>query len=60
MLGTLDPAHLPDLIAIAKAPMEIRGYGPVKDAAIVKAKAEVDRLLSEFDAPSPARMRPYG
>jgi indolepyruvate ferredoxin oxidoreductase len=59
-LGTLDPAHLPDLIAIAKAPMEIRGYGPVKDAAIVKAKAEVDRLLSEFDAPSPARMRPYG
>jgi len=24
--------------------MEIRGYGPVKDAAIPKAKAEVDRL----------------
>ena len=45
MIGRLDAAHLPDLIAIAKAPMEIRGYGPVKDAAIAKVKPEVERLL---------------
>jgi len=45
MLGQLDAARLPDLIAIAKAPMEIRGYGPVKDIAIAKVKPEVERLL---------------
>jgi indolepyruvate ferredoxin oxidoreductase len=38
------PENLPDLVAIARAPLEIRGYGPVKDAAIPKAKAEVKRL----------------
>lgn len=60
LLGGLDAAHLPDLIAIAKAPMDIRGYGPVKDAAIGKVKAEVERLFAELDAPSPAKMRAYG
>ncbi|WP_163616334.1 DUF6537 domain-containing protein, partial [Klebsiella pneumoniae] len=30
MLGKLDAAHLPDLLSIARAPMDIRGYGPVK------------------------------
>jgi indolepyruvate ferredoxin oxidoreductase len=60
LLGGLDAAHLPDLIAIAKAPMDIRGYGPVKDAAMGKVKAEVERLFAELDAPSPAKMRAYG
>ncbi|MGY4467042.1 Pyruvate/2-oxoacid:ferredoxin oxidoreductase gamma subunit/uncharacterized small protein (DUF1192 family) [Bradyrhizobium sp. LB9.1b] len=60
LLSGLDAAHLPDLIAIAKAPMDIRGYGPVKDAAIGKVKAEVERLFAERDAPSPAKMRAYG
>jgi len=46
MLDRLDAPNLPDLIAIAKAPMEIRGYGPVKEAAIVKVKTEVDSLLA--------------
>ncbi|MBR0937076.1 indolepyruvate ferredoxin oxidoreductase family protein [Bradyrhizobium jicamae] len=55
MLGKLDAARLPDLIAIAKAPMEIRGYGPVKDAAIEKTKAEVARLTAQpTSAPSDA------
>jgi indolepyruvate ferredoxin oxidoreductase len=44
MLQKLDAKNLPDLVAIARAPLEIRGYGPVKDAAIPKAKAEVERL----------------
>lgn len=60
LLGGLDAAHLPSLVAIAKTPMEIRGYGPVKDAAIGKVKAEVERLFAELDAPSPAKMRAYG
>lgn len=46
MLGKLDAARLADLVAIAKAPMEIRGYGSVKDAAIDKTKAEVARLTA--------------
>jgi indolepyruvate ferredoxin oxidoreductase len=46
MLGKLDASRLPDIVAIAKAPMEIRGYGPVKDAAIDKTRAEVARLTA--------------
>ena len=46
MLGKLDAARLPDLVALAKAPMEIRGYGPVKDTAIEKTRAEVARLTA--------------
>jgi indolepyruvate ferredoxin oxidoreductase len=50
MLGQLDAAQLPDLIALAKAPMEIRGYGPVKEVAIAKTKAEVARLTEQLAA----------
>jgi indolepyruvate ferredoxin oxidoreductase len=60
MLDHLDAAHLPDLVVIAKAPMEIRGYGPVKDAAIAKVKPEVERLLAELGEPSPAKLRARG
>ena len=60
MLGQLDMARLPALVAIAGAPIEIRGYGPVKDAAIAKVKAEVERMLAEFPTPSTARIRATG
>jgi indolepyruvate ferredoxin oxidoreductase len=60
MLGELDPAHLPDLIAIAKAPMEIRGYGPVKDSAVGTVKTEVERLFGQLRTPTPAKMRAAG
>ena len=60
LLGQLDATELPDVIAIAKAPMEIRGYGPVKDIAIAKVKPEVERLLANLTAPSTAKMRAYG
>jgi indolepyruvate ferredoxin oxidoreductase len=60
MLGKLGTARLPDLVAIARAPMEIRGYGPVKDAAIAKVKAEVERLLAELPTPLAARVRATG
>jgi indolepyruvate ferredoxin oxidoreductase len=42
------------LVAIARAALEIRGYGPVKEASAVKAKAEVDRLLAETGADQPS------
>jgi indolepyruvate ferredoxin oxidoreductase len=44
ILDRLDAARFADLLAIAKAPMDIRGYGPVKEAAIHKVQAEVERL----------------
>ncbi|WP_029079295.1 indolepyruvate ferredoxin oxidoreductase family protein [Bradyrhizobium sp. th.b2] len=53
IIGNLDKTRLPDLVAIAKAPMEIRGYGPVKDAAIDKTKAEVARLTARLVAIPP-------
>ncbi|MCK1542748.1 indolepyruvate ferredoxin oxidoreductase family protein [Bradyrhizobium sp. 147] len=46
MLGELDAARLPNLTAIARAPMDIRGYGPVKEAAIAKVKTDVESLLA--------------
>ncbi|MGY4433490.1 Pyruvate/2-oxoacid:ferredoxin oxidoreductase gamma subunit [Bradyrhizobium sp. F1.13.1] len=60
MLGELDAARLPDLVVIAKAPMEIRGYGPVKDIAIAKVKPAVERLLADVIAASQAKLRAHG
>jgi indolepyruvate ferredoxin oxidoreductase len=53
ILGELGATRLPDLVTIAEAPMEIRGYGPVKDAAIHKVMADVERLTSKLGS-SPA------
>jgi indolepyruvate ferredoxin oxidoreductase len=60
MLGQLDAAHLPDLVAVAKAPMEIRGYGPVKDTAIAKVKPEVARLLTNLTTSVTQKMHAHG
>jgi indolepyruvate ferredoxin oxidoreductase len=60
MLGQLDAAHLPDLVAIAKAPMEIRGYGPVKDTAIAKVKPEVERHLTNLTTSVTQKMHAHG
>ena len=48
MLVQLDAQRLADLVALAKAPMEIRGYGPVKEAAVHKVKGEVERLMAQL------------
>ncbi len=40
--------------------MDIRGYGPVKDAAIAKVKAEVERLLAASAASPSPKMRAHG
>jgi indolepyruvate ferredoxin oxidoreductase len=50
MLTQLDAQRLADLVALAKAPMEIRGYGPVKEAAVHKVKGEVERLMAQLAA----------
>jgi indolepyruvate ferredoxin oxidoreductase len=51
MLARL-PAQAPaSLLALAKAPMDIRGYGPVKEAAVAEVKARVAGLLSEVSGP---------
>src|SRR3712207_8110376 len=47
-LRNLDARRFDVLLAIARAPMEIRGYGPVKDAAVVKVKSEVEGLLERL------------
>jgi indolepyruvate ferredoxin oxidoreductase len=60
MLSRLDAGNVSGVVAIAKAPMEIRGYGPVKQAAITKAKAEVDRLMARPSASSPEQWRRVG
>jgi indolepyruvate ferredoxin oxidoreductase len=48
ILRNLDAPHFTSLLAIAKAPMDIRGYGPVKEAAIHTVQAEVERLWSRL------------
>jgi len=44
ILGVLDQRPFADLVAIAKAPMDIRGYGPVKEAAIHQVQSHVEGL----------------
>jgi len=46
----LSPDNLEQLIAIASAPMEIRGYGPVKEIAAKKVKADVAAMLAKLDS----------
>ncbi|MDE2379580.1 indolepyruvate ferredoxin oxidoreductase family protein [Bradyrhizobium sp.] len=57
MLDRLDAGRLPDLIAIARAPMDIRGYGPVKAAAIVTVKTAVDGLWADLARAASPEMR---
>jgi indolepyruvate ferredoxin oxidoreductase len=44
--GEITPANAPIWAQVLSAPMEIRGYGPVKHEATTKTKAKVDALLS--------------
>ncbi len=45
------PERLDEIVALARAPMEIRGYGPVKDEAVAVVKADVARRLAALDRP---------
>jgi indolepyruvate ferredoxin oxidoreductase len=55
LLSSLGKADLEALAAIAAQPMEIRGYGPVKDKAVVEVRAEVAARLAALQKPGKAR-----
>jgi indolepyruvate ferredoxin oxidoreductase len=57
ILERLDASRLDDLLALAKTPMDIRGFGPVKEAAIHNVKAEVERRLARLEADSRGQAR---
>ena len=51
LLSGLDRDNHAIAVAIARLPLGIRGYGHIKDAAIIAAKAEEARQLALFRAP---------
>jgi indolepyruvate ferredoxin oxidoreductase len=50
LLGKLTRGSLEKAVEVAGVPEEIRGYGHVKEAALVRAQALRGRLLGEFEA----------
>jgi indolepyruvate ferredoxin oxidoreductase len=50
LLGKLSRGSLEKAVELASVPEEIRGYGHVKEAALVRAQALRVRLLGEFEA----------
>jgi indolepyruvate ferredoxin oxidoreductase len=53
LLAELTPDRLPLAIQIAQAPLSIRGFGHVKEAALIKAKAEEARLWAKWEQAVP-------
>lgn len=49
LLPRLSHETLEPLVQIASLPMEIRGYGPVKDAAMEEVKAKIERLRNQIE-----------
>ena len=48
MLNLLTPENHDTAVELAKVPMNIRGYGPVKEANIEKANAQQAELLARL------------
>jgi indolepyruvate ferredoxin oxidoreductase len=48
LLNELPRCGVARLLPIATAPMDIRGYGPVKDKAVHEVRARVDALLADL------------
>jgi indolepyruvate ferredoxin oxidoreductase len=55
VLTRLTPGILPTAIALAKLPLSIKGFGPVKEAAAAKAAAEREVLLATLRAGGPRK-----
>ncbi|HTW29848.1 MAG TPA: DUF6537 domain-containing protein, partial [Acetobacteraceae bacterium] len=51
-LDGLTAAHLPTAVALARLPLAIRGFGPVKQASAERAAAERRVLLDRLAAPA--------
>ena len=54
LIAGLTPANHALAVALAAVPDQIRGYGPVKAASVVTAKAKETELLARFRAPMEA------
>ena len=55
LLSSLGKADIEALAAIAAQPMEIRGYGPVKEKAIATVKVQVAAKLAALQKSDKAR-----
>jgi indolepyruvate ferredoxin oxidoreductase len=55
MIARLREEQPQTLLALARAPLEIRGFGPVKEKAVKEVKAEVARLSHPAERPSDQR-----
>ena len=49
MIARLGEETRETLLAIAIAPMEIRGFGPVKESAVTRVKANVAKMLRSIE-----------
>ncbi|MGA8380583.1 MAG: DUF6537 domain-containing protein, partial [Stellaceae bacterium] len=52
ILGCLTPANHPIAVELASLPLEIRGFGHIKDANLARAKAKEAALRSRLRAPA--------
>ncbi len=55
ILPRLTAENYETAIALAAFPDDIRGYGPIKHANMLKAQKAKESLLTEFDTPTPIR-----
>jgi indolepyruvate ferredoxin oxidoreductase len=53
IVGHLSPANHATAVALANVPLEIRGFGHVKDASLARAKAKEASLIAQFRSPVP-------
>jgi indolepyruvate ferredoxin oxidoreductase len=54
IISRLSAANHPAAVELAALPLEIRGFGHVKQANLTRAKAKEATLLTRFRSPSPA------
>ncbi len=54
IVADLSPANHPAAVELASLPLEIRGFGHIKEASLARAKAKEAALLARFRSPSPA------
>jgi indolepyruvate ferredoxin oxidoreductase len=53
VLAHLSPANHAAAVDLAALPLEIRGFGHVKEASLARAKAKEAMLLTRFRSPPP-------
>jgi indolepyruvate ferredoxin oxidoreductase len=56
IISRLSPINHPTAVELAALPLEIRGFGHVKQANLIRAKAKEAALLTRFRSPSPAHV----